>query len=835
MLDAWRKEIHDTECDGIRSKIQETFRSASRLFGMNLLTNLRYTFRQIAKQPGFFALAVAALALGIGANTAIFSAVEAVLLRPLPYSHPDRLAVVWEDASYVGFPNNTPAPANYLDWQARNQVFTDMLATRFDTASLTGDGQPEQLSGKKVTPNFFDVLGVQPVVGRPFTVEEDKSQTPVVVLGYNLWRRRFGGDESIIGRSILMNGVRTKVVGVMPQDFFFQDRKNSDYWVPMAFTSKQWARRQTHFLTVVARLKTGVTAQQAQKDMERVATDLQRQYPESNAKVGAVVVPIQKEYAGAAGSGLLVLQVASLFVLLIACSNLANLLLARSTGRRREMAVRLAMGASRWQIASQLLTESLMLSVVGGFLGLWVGQACWSVLGQIVPEQAGDGFAVNGPLLLFTAGISIAAGILFGLAPALRSSSVPLQESLKEGGRGGESRGGLRLRDTLVVGQFALAFALLVCAGLMIQTIWNLRKQELGFQADHLLTMGVPLPEKKYDTDEKVRGFFQAAVENVRALPGVKGAGFGSDAPFITIGDTDGYTVEGEPPLPTGEYNDALYREVTPGYLEMLGAKVKEGRLLEESDHEGGALAVVVNEFLAKRHWPGRSAVGKRIRFGDEKEPWWTVAGVVRDVRERGLLYEMKPAVYVPVMQVKKPAGYSTLVVRTSNEPASDIKMVEGAVWSVDPQQPVTYVRTMDQLIETDVADRTRPMILLGVFSGLALVLACIGVYGVLAYAVAQRTREIGVRIALGAKPVDVTRMILERGMKLSAVGLLAGGALAAGLAVLLRTLLFGVTLLAPGIYLGTAAALVLVALAACVIPAQRASRVDPAVALRNE
>ena len=802
---------------------------------MNFLTNLRYTFRQIAKNPGFFALAVAALALGIGANTAIFSAVEAVLLRPLPYSQPDRLVVVWEDASYVGFPNNTPAPANYLDWQTRNQVFTDILATRFDTASLTGDGPPEQLSGKRVTPNFFDVLGVQPTVGRPFTMEEDKTKTPVVVLSYNLWRRRFAGDNSIIGRSILMNGVQTKVVGVMPQDFFFLDRKNSDYWVPMAFTPEQWARRQTHFLTVVARLKPSVTAQQAQKDMVRVAADLQKQYPESNAKVGAVVVPIQKEYAGATGSGLLVLQVASLFVLLIACSNLANLLLARSTGRRREMAVRLAMGASRWQIASQLLTESLVLSVAGGFLGLWVGQACWSLLGQLIPEQAGEGFTVNGPLLLFTAGISIAAGMLFGLAPALRSGRVPLQESLKEGGRGGESRGGLRLRDTLVVGQFALAFALLVCAGLMIQTIWNLRKQDVGFQADHLLTMGVPLPEKKYDTDEKVRGFFRAAVENVRALPGVKGAGFGSDAPFLAIGDTEGYTVEGEPPLPMGEYNDALYREVTPGYLEMLGAKVKEGRLLEESDHEGGALAVVVNEFLAKRHWPGKTAVGKRIRFGDEKEPWWTVVGVVRDVRERGLLYEMKPAVYVPVMQVRKPGGYSTLVVRTSNDPTSAIKMVEGAVWSVDPQQPVTYVRTMDQLIETDVADRTRPMILLGVFAGLALVLACIGVYGVLAYAVAQRTREIGVRIALGAAPVDVTRMILGSGMKLSAIGLLAGGALAAALAVLLRTLLFGVTLAAPGIYAAAAAALALVALAACVIPAQRAARVDPAVALRNE
>jgi putative ABC transport system permease protein len=806
---------------------------------MNFLANLRYTFRQITKSPGFFAVAIAALALGIGANTAIFSAVEAVLLKPLPFAQPDRLVIVWEDLSFLGFANNTPAPANYVDWRAQNRVFTDMVATRFTTASLTGDGQPEQLSGKKVTPNFFDVLGVQPAVGRPFTAEEDKAQSPVVVLGYDVWRRRFGSDETILGRAILLNGVQTKVVGVMPKDFFFSDRKNSDYWVPMAFTPEQWARRQSHFLTVVARLKPGVGKHQAQKDMERVAGDLQKRYPESNAKVGAVVVPLQEDYAGDARSGLLVLQVASVFVLLIACSNLANLLLARSTGRRREMAVRLALGASPWQIASQLLTESLLLAVTGGLLGLWIGKICWGVFGSLVPAQAGGGFDWNGHVLLFAAGISILSGMLFGFAPALRATRVPLQESLKEGGRGGESRGGLRLRDALVVGQFALAFALLVCAGLMVQTIWNLRKQDLGFRADHLLTMGVPLPEKKYDTDDKVRGFYRAVVEDARALPGVKGAGFGSDAPFMTIGDTEGYTVEGEPPLPKGEFNDALYREVTPGYLEMLGVTLKEGRLLEASDHEGGSRVVVVNEFLAKRHWPGRSAVGKRIRFGDNedetKNPWWTVAGVVRDIRERGLLYEMKPAVYVPMTQVAKPERFAFLVVRTSNDPASTIKMVEGAVWSVDPQQPVSYVRTMDQLMDADVADRTRPMVLLGVFAGLALVLACLGVYGVLAYAVAQRTREIGVRMAMGARPGDVTKMILGRGMKLSAVGLLGGTALAAGLGALLRTLLYGVTLAAPGIYAGTAAALVLVAVLACVIPALRAARVDPAVALRNE
>jgi putative ABC transport system permease protein len=802
---------------------------------MSLLSNLRYSLRQIMMNPWFFLLAVGALALGIGANTAIFSAVEAVLLRPLPYAQPERLVVVWEDASFVGFAQNTPAPANYMDWRARNHVFTDMLATRFVTASLTGDGQPEQLSGKGVTSNFFDVLGVQPIVGRPFTSEEDKSQNPVVVLSYGVWQRKFGGDDSIIGRQILLNSVQTKVVGVMPKDFFFSDRKNSDYWLPLSFTPEQWARRQSHFLTVVARLKPGATILQAQKDMENIAADLQKQYPESNSKLGAVVVPIQKDYAGDARSGLLVLQFASMFVLLISCSNLANLLLARSAGRRREIAVRLAMGASGWQIASQLLTESLVLSTVGGILGLWVGQLCWNLFGQLVPAQAGQGFAVNEPLLLFTAGISVASGILFGLAPALRARSVPLQESLKDGSRAGESRGGLRLRDSLVVGQFALAFALLVCAGLMIQTIRNLQKQDLGFQADHLLTMGVPLPEKKYDTDEKVHEFFQSVLQAVRALPGVKGAGFGSDTPFMTNGDTEGYTVEGEPPLPPGEYNDALYREITPGYLELLGARVRGGRLLTIDDHAGGAFAVVVNEFFAKRHWPGKSAVGKRIRFGDEKEPWWIVVGVVEDIRERGLLYEMKPAIYVPVTQVKKPQGFSFLVVRTPNDPLTAVKMVEQAVWSVDSQQPVSYVRSMDQLIEKDVADRTRPMILLGVFSGLALLLACIGVYGVLSYSVTQQTREIGVRMALGAKPMDVTRMILERGTKLSALGLASGTVLSAVLGLLLRSLLFGVTLLAPEIYVEAAAILVLVATLACVIPAQRAARIDPSVALRNE
>jgi putative ABC transport system permease protein len=801
---------------------------------MNFLANLRYTLRQIIKNPGFFVVAVAALALGIGANTAIFSAVEAVLLRPLPYDHPERLVMVWEDASFIGFPDNTPAPANYVDWEAQNTVFVDVAARRASSMSLTGDGAPEQLYGQRVTPNFFGVLGVQPAIGRVFTPEEDKAKEQVVLLSYNLWQRRFGGDKSILGRGILLNGVTIKVLGVMPKGFFFRE-KNVDYWMPLYFTPEQWAQRGNHFLNVVARMKPDVTLEQARKEMDIIAVRLQQQYPETNAKLGAEVVPMQKDFAGDTENGLLVLQAASVFVLLIAGSNLANLLLARSTARRREIAVRIALGATRGQIAGQLLTESLLLSIAGGALGLAIGQACWQLFGGLVPAQVGSaGFQIDWQVFLFTAAISIAAGLLFGCAPALRASDVSLQESLKEGARTGESRSGLRLRDGLVVGQFALAFALLVCAGLMIQTIWNLRKQDLGFRADHLLTMAVPLPETKYNTKEKLRNFFNEVAAGVRALPGVKGAGFTSDAPFTANGDTRGYIVEGEPPLQPGQVNDALYREVTPGYLETVRATLRDGRLLQQGDREGGLPVVVVNEFFAKRHWPGQSAVGKRIQFDDKDEPWRVVAGVVQDIRERGLLFDMKPAVYIPVGQVK-PDGYSCLVVRTSMDPASATKAVEAAVWSLDSQQPVTRIRTMDQLIEEDVADRTRPMILLGVFAGLALVLACIGVYGVLAYAVAQRTREIGVRMVLGAKPVDVTRMILNRGMKLSAIGLLAGGALAAGLAALLRTLLYGVTPAAPGIYAGTAAALVLVAMGACVIPAMRAARTDPAIALRNE
>lgn len=805
---------------------------------MSLSQLLRYSLRQFRQNPGFFAIAVAALALGIGANTAIFSAVEALLLRPLPYGDPSRLVIVWEDASSIGFAHNTPAPANFVDWRAQNQVFTDMAAHRYQVANLTGDQSvPDQVIGAAVTTNLFDVLQVHLVLGRTWTAEEDAAQAKLVVISFALWQRRFGGDPAIVGRSILMDGQSTQVIGVMPRGFFFPV-KQMDYWVPGFFTPQRLAERDSHYLTVVARMKPGVTVERAQAEMSAIASRLAEQYPNSNANIGAVVIPILQEYAGDTRAGLWVLQVASVFVLLIACSNLANLLLARSSARRREIAVRIALGGGRGQIIAQLLTESLLLSFAGGLLGLWLGSVFWRTLGQLAPEQVGGAkLTLNVRVLLFTAGVSIASAIFFGLIPALKATRVSLQDTLKQGSRAGESRGGVRLRDGLVVVQFALALALLVGAGLMMQTLWNLRDLDLGFRSDHLLVSMLPLPAPKYDTDAKRRSFYRGVLEQLESKPGILSAGFASDAPFTSEGDTEGYTVEGEPPPRPGHWNDALYREVTPGYLPSIGARMIEGRFLQESDVETSQPVVVVNEFFAKRHWPGQSAIGKHMHtggYGATQSPWRTVVGVVADVRERGLLLDMKPAMYLSTEQVKRP-GADYLVVRTSQDPLAAANLVREAVWSVDSQQPVARIRSMDQIIENNVADRKRPMVLLGIFAALALVLACIGVYGVLAYAVEQRTREIGVRMAIGARPLDVTRMVVLHGLRLGLVGLACGAGLAFLLGRLLQSLLYGVRPAAPFVFLTTGAALLAVALLACVIPAYRASRVDPVIALRDE
>jgi len=801
---------------------------------MKLPDLARSTLRQLRQNPGFFLIAIATLALGIGPNTAIFSAVEALLLRPLPYGDPSRLVIVWEDASFIGFAHNTPAPANFVDWRAQNHSFTDMAAFRYGTENLTGDQAPELVVGGRVTSNFLDVLQVQPFLGRPWTSQEDAAGTKCALISYSLWQRRYGADPHIAGRSILMDGQSTTVLGVMPRDFFFPSR-DIDFWTPGYFTPQVLAQRDNHFLTVVARMKRGVSPDGAQVDMTVIARRLAQQYPNSNTNIGAVVIPIHQEYAGDARAGLWVLQVASLFVLLIACSNLANLLLARASGRRREIAVRLALGASAPQLIKQLLAESLMLSFAGGALGLWLGNIFWRILGSLVPAQVGGAsFSLNGKVLFFTGAVSLASGIFFGLAPALKATRLSLHDALKEGARTGESLRGLRLRDALIVCQFSLAFALLAGAGLMIQTLWNLRQVDLGFRSDHLLVSLLPLPQPKYNSDIKIRNFHRNVLEELRGKPGIVNAGFTSDAPFTSEGDTEGYAIRGEPPATAGQVNDALYREVTPGYLPSVGARLLEGRFLQDSDVETSQPVVVINEFFARRHWPGASALGKEVRVGGEGSPWRVVVGVVADVRERGLLLGGKPGVYLSTEQAKRP-GADYLVVRTSQPPMDAANAVRSAVWAMDSPQPLARVRSMDDIIEMNVADRKRPMVLLGLFAGLALILACIGVYGVLAYSVAQRTREIGVRMAVGARPLDITRMIVGRGLRLGLLGMIAGLGLALVLGRLLESLLYGVKPIAANVYMSTAGALLSVALLACIIPAQRAARVDPLIALRDE
>ncbi|MBI1789367.1 MAG: ABC transporter permease, partial [Acidobacteria bacterium] len=576
------------------------------------LTDLRYALRGLARNRGFCAACVLTLALGIGANVAIFSAVDTLLLRPLPYPNAGRLVMVWEDASYVSFPRNTPAVANYVDWRAQNQVFSDMAAMRFRGANLTGEGLPESVRGRGVTANFFAVMGVMPAIGRPFTEDEDRRSAKVVVLSHGLWTRRFGCDRGLIGRPITMNGEPVTVIGVMPRSFRFPD-PNCQYWVPASFTPQQLAERGSHFLTVVARLRDGVSLERARAEMYTIATRLEKQYPATNTKVGAVVSALREEMTGDTRLGLLVLLAAAGCVLLIACANVANLLLARGAGRRRELAVRAALGAGGGRLIRQMITESLLLAGLGGAAGVGLAAAGRVVLEKIVPPGfAGDAqLALNGRLLLFALGVSLATGLFFGLAPAVTASRWSVVEALKQGGRGGLGTGG-RFRKGLAVAEVALSALLLVSAGLLVQTLLRLRGLDLGFQPEKMLTMLVSLPNPKYADPARREAFELAVLGNVRSLPGVRGAAFTTNLPFTSIGNTVGFAIEGQPAAGPGDNRDVMARVGSADYLPVLGVTLREGRFFTADDRAGSRQVVIVNEFLAKRFWPGQSALGKR-------------------------------------------------------------------------------------------------------------------------------------------------------------------------------------------------------------------------------
>jgi predicted permease len=806
-----------------------------------LLQDLRYGFRMLLKSPSFTLIAVLTLALGIGANTAIFSLVSAVLVKPLNYYDPERLVMVWESDATTGATGDTPAVGNYADWKTQNQVFEDMAAIEWRNFNLTGDGgEPERLMAFGVSANFFPLLGVSPQLGRNFLPEEDKpGATKVVVISHGLWQNRFGGDAGILRREILLNGEKYAVVGVMPPNFEFQVA-DVKLWTPIAFTAAQLSERDLHNLNVVARLKPNVTAQQADADIKAITARIAAAYPDQAEGLSASVVPLHEQLAGGIRRPLLMLLVAVGFVLLIACANIAGVLLARAAARQREIAVRAALGASRWRIVRQLLTESLLLGALGGGLGVVIAMWTLGFLQQLVPAGMREmtTLTLDLPVLGFTLGISLLAGVVFGLAPAVQASKTDLNDALKSGsGRTGFGAGQRWLRNTFVVAEIALSLVLLIGAGLLIQTLSKLRGQYAGLRPESVLTMRTQLSGANYREHQPKVAFFDAVLARVKALPGVTAAGYTTAVPLTGM-TSNGLSLEGREAEPNTSWN-AVHRQISPGYFQAMGLALKQGRPFSERDDARATPVAVVNETMARQFWPGEDVLGKRFKVGaaEGANPWLTVVGVVADVRQMGVDAPVKAEMYVPYWQAAPYALFvpRDLVIRTSVAPSSLVPAVRQAVREVDPNQPVANVRTMDEVLGRVTAQRTLGMQLLTAFAALGLLLAALGIYGVLSYFVVQHTPEIGVRMALGARPADVLKLVIGKGMKLALAGVAIGVAGAFALTRLMESLLFGVSAIDPLTFAGVALLLTTVAFLACYIPARRATKVDPMVALRYE
>jgi len=821
--------------------VADIFRTAPAEHFDILRRDLAYTVRLLRKTPIFTVAAIGTLALGIGANTTIFSLVQTMLLRPLPYQDPDQVVMVWEDRSAAGIPRSVPAPGNYRDWRAMNRSFTDMAATAFAFANLTGDGGPEVVLGRRVTANFFSLLGVQPVLGRAFTESDESSGARVMMISYALWQRRYGGDPEMVGRTIPMSAQNTassvadveyEVVGVAPPSFVFLSRE-IDYWVPMRFQPDEAATRGNHFLNVVARLKRGVSAEAADSDMRAIAQRLSEQYPDTNGDIGAAVVPIREEVLGDTRTQVIALMAAAAAIVLVACANLASLLLARASVRRGEYAVRLSLGATRERLARQVLVEALCLSTAGGVLGLTIPVLTMTFVERIVPMglQAFTVSLMDWRLLAFAGALSIATGLLFSVGPAIQSAHASTADVLQQHTRGTTGGRGRTFRDSLVVLQVAATVVLLVAAGLMLRTLANLNAVELGFDANNLLTMQMPLMPKWADPIKRP-AFYEPVLDGVRALPGVRAAAFGSTLPF-QLGSSRFFSVEGRQSL-AGDQRDALFRIGTADYLQTLGVTLVEGRLLDARDGRDAPRAIVVNETLAQQFMPGQSSLGRQIRF-DPREPLFTVVGVVKDILERGYEQESKPTVYVTSAQGPRFFPTVNLIVRVNSDPLGYVPAIQRIVRAVDPDQPVRLARTMTDLIALTIGDRRQQTTLLVAFGALALVIASLGLYGLLAQTVSAQSREIGLRMALGATWRNVMRMVMSRGLVLTAAGLGIGVVLAWSATRAMDTLLYGVGVSDPLTFGLVAGLLAAVSAAASAIPAVRAARVDPMIALRDQ
>lgn len=815
-----------------------------------LAQDLRFALRQLRKSQGFTTVAVITLALGIGANTAIFSMVNAVLLRPLPYQNSSRLVRIWEQNPRRGWYENVVSGANFLDWKKQNHVFADLAAFEDTSFNLMGADKPEEIAGQRVTTNLLSVLGVQPLRGRLFLPEEEQEGRAAVIVSYGLWQQRYGGDPALVGKQIVLNGKGYPVVAILPASF------NDDYSAPGNANAQVWVSgiepflegREMHEYQVIARLKANATLAGARAEMDTIANRIEQQYPES--KGWAVqLIGLHDQVVESIRPALLVLLGAVGLVLLIACANVANLLLVRATGRERETAIRAALGATRAQIIRQFLVESTLLSTIGATAGLAIAAWGQAILVRLSPPDTPrvEGGGINGLVLLFAFVIALGTGIVFGLAPALGASRPNVHESLKEGGRSSTSVVKTRrLKDVLVVCEFGLALALLVGAGLMIKALEHLRRVDIGFNPNHLLTAKVRLEGSQHDDPQRQAEFFRELLSRIEALPGVEAASISRGVPMRGWSGWNFVTAD-QPNPPAGQVPDANYVVIGPHYFRTMQIPLREGRPFADSDTPSTEPVVIVSESLARKYWPGEEPIGKRVRISsdanDKKQPWLSVVGVAGNVRSEGQYAPFIPEIYVPYTQYPWILWPRDVVVRTNSDPLAIVTAIRHEVAALDKNVPVYEVSTMNEIVAGPVQQGQTVMWLLGGFAALALVLAAVGTYGVISYAVTQRTHEIGIRIALGASRKDVTGLVVSRGAVLALIGVAMGLLGTLGIAGIFTRLpfevrwllLFDVHPIDPLIFVAVSVVLALVALLASYFPARRAAKVEPMVALRCE
>ena len=812
----------------------------------NLIDDFRFGLRILLRNPGFTLAACLVLALGIGANTAIFSVVNAVLLRPLPYQDAPRIMQVWHIPPAKSFPGMTlfsVSPANYLDWQAQNHSFEQMAAYGFASFNVGGE-RPEAIRGSSVAPGFFSILRVQPVLGRIFSLDEDRpGQGNVVILGNNLWRDHFASDPTIVGRNVLLNSQPYTVIGVMPPKFKFPDW--ADLWVPMAWSDERRAVRGNHNYMVIGRLKPEVSVEQAKEDLSAISARLEQQYPEDDKGWGATLLPLREQLVGDVRPALLVLLGAVAFVLLIACANVANLVLAKTLARKKEIAIRTSLGASRAAVLRQILAETLILSISGAAFGLFLARFGITLMEKFLADQLPSSVEItlDAQVLTFTLFLALFAGILAGLLPAVRFTKTDIYEALKQGqSRGSSDSSGNKTRGLLVVSEVALSLVLLVGAGLMLRTLLQLSSVRPGFNPNNVLTAALPVPGTKFSTPAAESRFCVQLLEQLRATPGVLSAALIDSLPLDGGGSHQPIAVEGQPIVPMADQPEIDVRVISPGYLSTMRIPLLRGRDLNDADIVGRPPVVLISESVAKRFWPNDNPIGKHVTLTFSGKAAREVVGVVGDVKEDSL-GQTRPteALYWPLSQMTAQPGETwrafgmSLAVRTSADPASATSAVSAAVHRVDPELPVVHVVTMEGLISASLSSQRFNVLLLGAFAGLALVLAAVGIYGVLSYTVRRRVREIGIRMALGASHSDVLRLVVADGMKPILLGVALGLAAALALSRVVASLIFGVRATDPLTFAAVALLLVAVGLLATVLPAYRATRVEPVSILREE